>query len=102
MSLPTETILVMDAELTELVETLAELRARKRVLADEESKTRDKIMAALRSAEATVGFTAAGSQAIRIETQARQSVNSAKLKAMFPEIHAQVLEASEVTMLRLG
>ena len=98
----TEHSIIMNDELTDLVSSLAEVRARKRVLADEEAGLREEILLRLREEDAQVGLTAAGSQAVRIEVQNRRTVNNTKLKAMYPDVYHDCLESSSTTMLRLG
>lgn len=93
---------ILPDHLVEMVRELAEIRARKRTLSDQEDRLRSEIILQMNARDATVGLTASGSQIVSLVTQPRTKLNTKKLEAMYPDIYAELTETGSTLMVKLG
>lgn len=82
-------------------ERLKELRAEVASLEREEKQIRAVIMEAIEEDEDHVGLTGSGAPAVHIQIQHRRGVNRDRLEAMFPTVFEQVMEETEVRVLKI-
>lgn len=93
---------ILPDSLVEIVRDLAEVRARKRALSDQEDRLRAEIILQMNLRDATVGLTASGSQIVSLVTQPRTKLNTKRLEAQYPDIYAELTETGETLMVKLG
>ena len=92
---------VLPETVVEAVARLKELRAAAAQIEREEKQARALIMAAIEDDEDLRGLTASGSPVVHVQVQYRRGVNKEKLEALFPTVWEQVVEETEVHVLRI-
>jgi hypothetical protein len=92
--------LILDEETLLLVKELGDLRARKKVLTDEEVTKRARILQILKEHQVTEGLTASGTRVVSLSIQNRTKINTNKLRVLFPEAYAKCVEVSVTETLR--
>lgn len=80
---------------------LKELRAEAAAIEREERQVRSLIMEAIEEDEDHVGLTGSGAPVVHLQIQHRRGVNRDRLEAMFPTVFEQVVEETEVRVLKI-
>lgn len=94
------TVMTLTEDLAHYVKVLREARELKAAAAKEEKEAREILLAALNTSQATTALVASGG-GVTIRTQERTTVDRSKLEALYPEVYAEVLKTSTVTVLNL-
>lgn len=90
---------ILSEDIIESVRRLQEIRAERARLEREGDQLRDLILNVL--GEDDKGLTASGAPAVHVQVQNRRGVNRDRLEAMWPEIFEQVVEETEVRVLKI-
>lgn len=94
--------LVLDDSVVALVEQLAEARRMKYEAEKLEKQAREGILAVLQSEGAEKGLTASGKEIVKVQYQARTSIDSKKLEALYPAVYEECRKESVVTVVKLS
>lgn len=90
---------VLPDSIIEAARELQKLRAELGTMKRRETQLRDTIL--LNLGDEDHGLTASGAKVVHIDVQHRRNVNRDKLEALYPDIAAEVLEETEIKILKI-
>lgn len=94
--------ITVDEDIVGIAMDLAAVRSAKAKVVEEEQDLRDRLIAVLDTQGVDIAMTSDGRVAFTRSTVERQIVDSKKLQALHPEVHATVLKPSKSTTIRIS
>ena len=85
-----------------LAERLGQLRAEKRLIADEEKILRGELLANMQANDTEVGLNPYGEPLVVLTAQTRRTVNRSKLEALYPEVFDSVVEEKVSVIVKVN